>query len=128
MKSFNDIQLRRSLKENIIVAARDGNNNQILLDLVNGRFDHILQEEKNNLVLDAIKTSSFQDQRDSLAILLNKGKSDISAIPSHDMCYGEIQEMLSDLVNNPNNYEELYQDHSSAMLAGVSTVFYIESV
>lgn len=129
MKNLNEIQLKRSLEEKIIVAARDGNNNQVLLDLVNGKFDLIFQEEKKKLVLEAIKTSSFQDQKEALAILLNKGKSDISEIPSHDMCYSEIQEMLSDLKNNPNNYEALYQDQDhSSILIGVPPMFYIESM
>lgn len=125
MKNIDDVKL--DLKEKIIIAARDGNNNQILLDLIKGRFDHIFQDESKKLILDAIKTSSFQGQTEALTILLDKGKADISEIPSHDMCFNEIQTLLSDLTDHPEKYEDLYQEHNCS-LTGFNTMFYIESI
>lgn len=91
-------EAREILDKKIIIAARDGIELTILHDLLNGNFSSILDNQRE-VINSAIYIAALNEQKDALTILLDSGRTDISAL-SDTFLFEEIKELQETLLGD----------------------------
>jgi len=87
-----------SLEDRVIMAAKYAEDTGILTDLVRGvgEASSLTENARQAMILDAIYLAALSEHKESLVVLLDEGRTDISGLSDY-FCYLDIERLKSEV-------------------------------